>query len=172
MSISDVKYYSTHKEQRKASTKQWYENHPTRQTWTGMKRRCYNVNNPKYHNYGGRGIGVCEEWLDFRTFESWALKNGYVKGLSIDRIDNDGDYAPENCRWITLGENSSRGKLGSSHVGYRRIAVTQLDLSGNVIINYRSIGEEGRQTGISRDSISFACQGKYKQAGGYCWRYA
>jgi hypothetical protein len=68
----------------------------------GMKNRCYNSNTPKYKNYGGRGIRVCEEWLnDFMNFYNWAMENGYSDNLTIDRKDVDGDYCPTNCRWIT-----------------------------------------------------------------------
>lgn len=73
--------------------------------WSVMKQRCTNPNNHKYKDYGGRGITVCEEWLNsFETFYLWAVANGYAEGLSIDRIDNDGNYCPENCRWTTMKE--------------------------------------------------------------------
>jgi hypothetical protein len=73
--------------------------------WNGMKSRCYSVNTHYYSNYGGRGIEVCDEWKkDFMSFREWALNNGYSDSLSIDRIDVDGNYEPNNCKWATKHE--------------------------------------------------------------------
>jgi len=80
-------------------------------TWDGMKYRCLNKNSNNYFRYGSRGIKVCEEWLKFENFYEWAMKNGYTDELSIDRIDNDGNYEPSNCRWVdmkTQANNKSR----------------------------------------------------------------
>lgn len=67
--------------------------------WVHMKGRCNNPNDAKYHDYGERGIRVCDDWYDYETFKKWAIDNGYDSNLSIDRINNDGDYKPDNCRW-------------------------------------------------------------------------
>lgn len=73
--------------------------------FANMKIRCYNKNSKSFKNYGGRGIKICDEWLaGFENFYNWALQNGYKKGLTIERINNDGDYAPSNCKWITKSE--------------------------------------------------------------------
>lgn len=76
--------------------------------WCAMRRRCRNRNNKDFSHYGGRGIQVCAEWdSNFLCFKEWALSNGYAEGLTIDRIDVDGNYKPENCRWISMKEQSN-----------------------------------------------------------------
>lgn len=84
-------------------------------TWRNMKQRCYNPNNTYYHRYGGRGITVCADWKqNFKAFYDWAMTSGYQDDLSIDRINNDKGYSPDNCRWATRKvqeRNKSRNRL-------------------------------------------------------------
>jgi hypothetical protein len=70
--------------------------------WWGMKRRCNDPKEQNYKYYGGRGIAVCDEWDDYKAFHDWAYENNYEDSLSIDRIDCDGNYTPDNCRWVEL----------------------------------------------------------------------
>lgn len=74
--------------------------------WQTMKSRCENPNRSNYDRYGGRGIEVCDEWHIAENFIKWAIENGYHPGLQLDRINNNGNYHPDNCRWITPKQNS------------------------------------------------------------------
>ena len=83
--------------------------------WHGMIHRCHNEHRDRYNDWGGRGINVCDEWRNnFDTFADWSLSHGYSSNMQIDRIDNDGDYTPENCRWassIEQGRNTRRNHI-------------------------------------------------------------
>lgn len=93
---------------RKSHKKHGMYNSRIYKIWLHMKERCFNKNCSSYNCYGRRGITVCEEWLDFTAFCKWAFCNGYSDNLTIDRIDNDKGYCPNNCRWVTRSENSKR----------------------------------------------------------------
>jgi hypothetical protein len=80
--------------------------HPLYRVWSSMKRRCFNSNDESYKNYGARGIVVCSKWMVFKEFYIWAINNGYARGLTIERVDNDGNYDPSNCKLVPLKEQS------------------------------------------------------------------
>jgi hypothetical protein len=74
--------------------------------WRKMRQRCERTYSNKYKSHGARGIAVCPEWHDYLVFKEWALDNGYQAGLQLDRINNDGNYEPSNCRFVTCAENN------------------------------------------------------------------
>lgn len=86
--------------------------------WRNMKDRCSNPNTPRYKDYGARGITVCEEWNNFESFYEWAKLCGYNDNLTLDRIDNDKGYCPENCRWITM-EQQQYNKRTTHYLTYK-----------------------------------------------------
>ena len=107
--------------------------------WCGMKSRCYNKNDSHYCRWGGRGIIICSEWLlDFSNFRNWAYKNGYAENLTIDRINNDGNYEPSNCRWITLAEQNNNQRTNRM-ITYKGKTQNMKQWSKELNINYGTL---------------------------------
>ena len=96
---------------RKRKVKHGFTNNPIYHVWSSMKARCYNKKNDMYKTYGGRGITVCDEWMNAKIFCTWAINNGWKKELQIDRKNNDLGYFPKNCRFITPLENARNRRL-------------------------------------------------------------
>lgn len=118
-----------------SSTKHGCSNNRIYHIWANMKSRCYNPNNKGYKNYGGRGITVCDEWLNsFENFYVWAVNNGYQENLTIDRIDVNGNYEPFNCRWADM-ETQANNKT-NNHI---------LSCQGKV----KTLSEWSNETGVS-----------------------
>lgn len=104
---------------RKTSHKHGGHNERLYHKWEGMRDRCNNPNCAKYADYGGRGIKVCEEWNDYASFRDWALANGYEVGLEIDRHpNNDGNYEPGNCRFVTRKKNMNNTRANRHLVAF------------------------------------------------------
>ena len=104
-------YRNRHPEKIKQYKQNYKRKHPLKSTWLAMKNRCYNKNRPRYKDCGGRGITICDEWLNYEKFEEWCLDNGWQQGLTIDRIDNNSGYCPNNCQIITRSENSKKKRF-------------------------------------------------------------
>ena len=123
------------------NTKHGYHDHPIYFALSHIKQRCCNPKCAEYQNYGGRGITVCDEWLNNpKSFIDWSIQNGWRKGLTIDRIDNDKGYEPSNCRWVDMNvqENNKRNNHFLEYKG-RRLTISQWS----------------KEIGISRDSINY-----------------
>lgn len=101
--------YKSEQDAKRAAKNHKHKQSGTRlyEIWQGMKSRCFYEKDARYSRYGGRGITVCNEWKeDFKAFFDWSLENGYSENLTIDRIDNDRNYEPSNCRWVTMKDQS------------------------------------------------------------------
>lgn len=114
-------------------TKPWYN------SYRAMMSRCYRENDASYLFYGGRGIKVCEEWHDIRNFERWEKENPYFIGATIDRIDSNGNYEPNNCRWATMFEQCKN----------RRNSIL-IEMNGEI----HNITEWSKITGINRSTLN------------------
>ena len=152
--------------------------------WDAMRRRCQNPKHKSYHCYGGKGVKVCAQWQNFQSFARWCIDNGYVdddRRLSIDRIDVDGCYTPENCRIIPMNENSSiaaKNRIGTRNPNYgnqwsieQRLRRSKPFTCVETGIQYISLGECNRDTGISIGMLSLVLNKKQPSAFGLHFEY-
>lgn len=127
-------------------------------TWRSMIDRCYNPNIKSYENYGARGIKICDEWRhDFQEFRKWAISAGYVEGKgrtlqSIDRIDVNGDYCPENCRWATA-RTQQKNKRNTTLYSYNGETITISEFADKYGISDKSFVYRKAEKGMSLDDI-------------------
>lgn len=151
------KYYLTHERPEPSnkvinSTKYPLITKRLRETHINMKTRCYNPNSLSYYRYGGRGIKICDEWKDnFLAFALWALDNGYRDDLTIDRIDNDGDYEPSNCHFVTYTEQANN-RITSTRLEYNGEVDTMANWSRRLNIPYHFI-QYRKDKGICMEDI-------------------
>ena len=131
-------------------------NTPLHNTWTNMKARCYNKNKKGYENYGGRGIAVCAQWHIFQNFRV-DMEASWTPGTSIERIDNDGDYSPDNCRWATSEEQTQNRRRSVTYKLcqedaedirrlYRKGQITQSALAHQYGVTQAQISQIVRET--------------------------
>lgn len=139
-----------------------------------MKGRCYNPNNKAYENYGGRGIKICDEWLnDFMEFYNWAISTGYDHNApsgqyTIERIDVNGDYCPDNCCWVSISEQQKNKRC---HGGAKSKSVALVDDNGEIIECFNSIKDASYTCHVSRSNISRVCNGVRDNTNGMHFRF-
>jgi len=137
--------------------------------WRGMKDRCENSKNKKYHIYGGKGVKVCDKWQKFESF--WSdMKDTYTENMTIDRKDSSKDYCPGNCRWLSREDNSSKTTKRRPVEQYELLAGSKEYLCK--IATYESILNASKICNIHPMSIQSVLGGKSMTAGGYGWKYA
>lgn len=140
-------------------------------TYHNMKYRCYNPNAQEYYNYGGKGVRVCNEWLGedgYKHFREWALSHGYQEGLSIDRIDSDGNYEPGNCQWLTIGENTAKSNRIIQHRFANKGEYYGIDPDGNEY-TFNNASEFARNNGLHAGCVRQVANGEKKQHKG--WKF-
>ena len=151
----------------KRSEKHGYSKERLYRVWGCMLNRCYDPNRPEYHNYGGRGIKVCNEWREsYLAFRSWALDNGYDasksgKECSLDRINSNGDYEPSNCQWVSMAEQAWN-KQSTVWLNYRGKKITYCEaekIGGIAASTIRGRLERGWSTerAIEQPARKFKC---------------
>ena len=121
--------------------------------WGSMKTRCYYPKSKDYKNYGGRGIKICDEWLNYDNFRNWSISTGYQEGLTIDRIDNDRNYEPSNCKWITMKEQQ-RNKRNNRIITYNGKSLTLVEWGEIYNINPDRIGARLKNGWSVEDALS------------------
>lgn len=118
--------------------------------WGNMVNRCTNPNNPAWKNYGGRGITVCDEWHKYENFRGWSKANGYNESLTIDRINNDDGYCPENCRWVNTRVQANN-KRNNHLIEYNGITKTLAEWADAMGVPYNNLHHRIQTLGWSVD---------------------
>lgn len=134
--------------------------HPLYEIWHGVVKRCTDSSSGNYSYYGGRGITVCQEWHDVENFHAWAIENGWEPGLEIDRIDDNGQYCPSNCRFVTRSENmrNTRANHNLTLNGITRCIIEWSEITG---IKYRTILSRKRYGWSDEKTLTTAVHGSH-----------
>lgn len=145
------------------NTKDMRTKHPLYGTWRQMMGRCYNKKANRYDRYGGRGIYVCEEWHDFQKFAKWVDSiGGRPGGMTLDRIDNDGPYCPENCRFVTWEEQHTR-KSSSVYFEYNGKKLTIAQWSREIGISWNTLDGRIRRGWSTEKALNTPVRKRHKK---------
>lgn len=139
--------------------------------YANIKYRCYNSNHHEFHNYGGKGIKVCDEWLGtdgFSNFYEWALQNGYKEGLTIDRIISSGNYEPNNCQWITRSENTIKANKTQQHRKANKGTYYGINSDGDYH-EFDNASQFSKEHGLNSNMVRRIANGNGKEHRG--WRF-
>lgn len=117
-----------------------YSDKRLRKIWESMHERCEYEKHPHFHNYGGRGISVCDEWTEYLPFAKWAFSHGYDESLTLDRINNDDGYYPDNCRWASMKEQANNKR--NNHL---------VEVNGEIM----TINECAERYGIPKSTVRY-----------------
>jgi len=131
--------------------------------WTSMKKRCLNKKAFAYKYYGGREVGICDEWLSFKPFLNWAMHNGYQNDLTLERKNCNGDYCPENCTWIPLSEQNNNTRA-NRFLTFNNKTLTLRDWAKKTNLNYQTLHTRLRNGWSVEKSLITPVIMKYKRA--------
>lgn len=124
-----------------------------RNTWNGMRNRCCNPNSSDYQHYGGRGITICDRWMEYENFYQ-DMSPTWFEGATIDRIDNDGNYTPENCQWLTRSENVKKENINKLSSGKHHLTSGSIQREANRNrVDNGTHNFLGRDNGIARNLV-------------------
>ena len=128
--------------------------------WTGIKNRTSNPNVESFGRYGGRGIAICDEWKEsYDAFRRWAISHGYQDNLSIDRINPDGDYTPDNCRWVTVKEQANN-RRSNRYITYNNPTLTLMQWSEVTGLHWSTIRGRLNRGWSVEDALTISAGGR------------